>query len=190
MNDVLSKYLENLKFYQKIFGDTDTIDNNNIPVNVMINIVEEILKNNSDPLDIKIHYHQDKYGDLLPLEKHGNFYDVRAAKSIDLKKDEHTLIPLGISIYLPDSYYATLLPRSSSFNKYGFLVANSTGIIDTEYRSLEDEWMLSVLPTRDLTIHKNDRIAQFTIMKEIKFEVEEGEWEAINRGGHGESGIK
>ena len=142
-------------------------------------------------LDIQIHYHKEKYGDdLLPLEKHGNFYDLRAAKDIDLENGKHALIPLGISVNLPDGYFAEVLPRSSSFKNFGFIVANSMGIIDSEYRSLEDEWFLSVVPMKGMMIHKNDRIAQFTIAKEIPFSLTEATWEAKARGGHGSSGIK
>ena len=146
------------------------------------------LENNNKDLNIQIHYHTDKYPGLEPLEKHGNFYDVRAAEDIELVEGKQVLIPLGISVNLPDGYYAELLPRSSSFKRYGFLVANSMGIIDSEYRSLEDEWMLSVYPTRDMKIFKNERIAQFTIVKEIPFTLEESTWEAKKRDGFGSSG--
>ena len=146
---------------------------------------------NPDPIKLMIHYHKDKYGnDLKELEKYGNFYDVRAAQDMFLKEGCHRLIPLGISLYLPDGYYAELLPRSSSFKNFGFIVANSMGIIDTEYRSLDDQWFLSVIPFRDMQINKNDRIAQFTIVKEVPTELEEGTWEVKARGGHGSSGVK
>lgn len=138
-------------------------------------------------MEIKIHHHTDKYGALIPVQKHGNFYDLATADHVNLKAGEYALIPLGISVYLPDGYYATLLPRSSTFKKYGILIANSMGIIDTEYRSMEDEWMLSVYATRDIYISKNERIAQFTIQKEIPFVLEEANWEAKARGGFGSS---
>ena len=139
-------------------------------------------------LEVMIHYHNDKYPGLMKLEKHGNFYDVRSAVNIELKKDVQTLIPLGISLYLPDGYYAELLPRSSTFKNFGFILANSMGIIDDSYRSLEDMWMISALPMKDMTIRKNDRIGQFTIVKETPFILKEGTWEAKKRGGFGASG--
>ena len=90
--------------------------------------------NNQDKIDIKdimINYHREKYPYLLPAEKHGNFYDLRSAVFIELRKGKQALIPLGVSINLPDGYYATLLPRSSTFKKHGILIANSVGIIDS-----------------------------------------------------------
>lgn len=139
---------------------------------------------------IQIHHHTDKYGALIPIQKHGNFYDLSTAQDTFLKAGESTLIPLGVSINLPDGYYATLLPRSSTFSKYGILIANSVGIIDSEYRSLDDEWKLSVYATRDIYIPKNERIAQFTIHEEIPFILEEAVWEAKARGGFGSSDQK
>lgn len=139
---------------------------------------------------IMIHYHRDEFPNLLTVEKHGNFIDVRAAKEIKLSKEESLLIPLGISINMPDNYYATLLPRSSTFRKYGILVSNSIGIIDDDYRSMKDEWKLSVYATRDTIIPENERIAQFTLCKESKFTLIEGEWEAPERGGFGSTDKK
>ena len=141
-------------------------------------------------MNILINYHRDKYPELMPLEKHGNFYDLRAAETIKLSKNTHTLIPLGISIQLPKGYYAKVVARSSSFKNFGFVLANSVGINDTDYAGPDDLWFLSVLPSRDQEIQVNDRIAQFTIEKEISFTLKEGTWEADNRGGHGNSGIK
>ena len=137
--------------------------------------------------ELKIHYHRDKYKDFTyEIEKHGNFYDLAAAETMKLEADKYYMIPLGISVYLPDNYYAILLPRSSSFKKYGIMVANSMGIIDTGYRSLEDQWYLAVYATRDAIIEANERIAQFSIFKETKFIVHEEEyWEATKRGGFG-----
>ena len=161
----------------------------------LLNTVESLNKKVSsllgDPLDIMIHYHKDKYGeDLLPLEKHGNFYDLRAAVDIDLEEGKHTYIPLGFSLYLPDGYYAEVLPRSSTFKNFGFVLANSMGIIDSTYRGMKDEWFLSVIPFKTAHISKNDRIGQFTIVKELPFELKEADWEAEIRGGNGSSGIK
>ena len=142
-------------------------------------------------MKIGIHYHTDKYPDFNDtVEKHGNFYDLRAAETVELFEGESTLIPLGVSINLPDGYYATLLPRSSTFKKYGIIVANSMGIIDSEYRGYGDEWKLCVYATRHVIIPQNERIAQFTILKENEFELEEANWEATDRGGFGHSDVK
>ena len=76
---------------------------------------------------------------------------------------DSTLIPLGVCMKLPKGYEAYLLPRSSSFSKWGIIQTNSVGIIDNLYCGENDEWKLAVLATRRVTIPKGTRIAQFRI---------------------------
>lgn len=75
----------------------------------------------------------------------------------------HVMIPLGFALKLPKGYEAVILPRSSSFAKYGFLMTNSMGVIDNTYCGNNDEWKLSVVATRHATIPAGERIAQFKI---------------------------
>ena len=51
------------------------------------------------------------------------------------KYDEYgnVVFGTGISIQLPDGYYADLRPRSS-ISKYDLVLANSVGTIDSAYR--------------------------------------------------------
>lgn len=73
------------------------------------------------------------------------------------------LIPLGVCIKVPSGFEALLLPRSSTFKKWGILQTNSQGIIDNSYSGNDDEWKLPVISTRTVTIPKGTRIAQFRI---------------------------
>lgn len=73
------------------------------------------------------------------------------------------LLPLGVCMEMPDGFEGYLLPRSSTFKKYGLIQTNSMGIIDNSYKSNEDEWKMSVLATRKVIIPKGTRIAQFRI---------------------------
>ena len=70
--------------------------------------------------------------DITPLEqkKGGDWIDLRAAETVELHTGVHKLIPLGIAMKLPEGFEAIMAPRSSAFKKYGFLVANSIGVID------------------------------------------------------------
>jgi len=138
---------------------------------------------------IKVKY----FTDVKPIEKIevGDWIDLRAAKDVELKKGEACLIPLGVAMKLPEGFEAYLVPRSSTFKKFGILQTNSIGIIDESYCGDDDQWHLPVLAVRDTVIHKNDRIAQFRIMKkmpEIKFEVVDHLGNK-NRGGLGSTGI-
>lgn len=73
------------------------------------------------------------------------------------------MIPLGIAMQLPSGMEAHVLPRSSTFKRYGLLLVNSQGIIDGSYCGDGDEWKYPVIGTRKVTIPKGTRIAQFRI---------------------------
>ena len=137
---------------------------------------------------IRIHY-------LRPVTKlkkivNGDWIDLRAGKDISLKKGESALIPLGISMQLPEGYEALLTPRSSTFKKYGVIQTNSIGVIDESYCGDSDEWMLAVYAVRDTVIPFDERICQFRIIRhqpEIKFEEAESLGNT-DRGGFGSTG--
>lgn len=140
-------------------------------------------------LEIKIKYLEARL-DEIAATKIGDWIDLRSANTVHLYKGEKTLLHLGVAMKLPDGYEAILAPRSSTFKNYGLIQTNGIGVIDNTYCGDHDEWMLSVISTRDTIIHKNDRICQFRIQKKqptIKFVVVDklgGE----DRGGFGSTG--
>lgn len=73
------------------------------------------------------------------------------------------LLPLGVAMKLPDGFEAMVLPRSSTFKKYGIFQVNSEGVIDNTYCGDSDEWKLPVIACKDITIPANERICQFRI---------------------------
>ena len=116
-------------------------------------------------LVIEVRYH----AELPPLEKlpQGDWIDLRAAETVDMKAGEFRLISLGVSMKLPQGYEAHLLPRSSTFKKWGVILANGMGVIDESYCGDNDIWRFSALAMRDTHIEKGDRICQFRIMKKM-----------------------
>lgn len=142
---------------------------------------------NSDQV-IKIKYH----ADIEPLQqKEGSdWIDLRAAKEIKLGPDQFKLIPLGVSMKLPKGYEAHIVPRSSTFKTWGIIQTNHMGVIDESYCGDNDQWMMPVLTTRAVIIHKNDRICQFRIVKKqpkIEFQTVDSLGEQ-DRGGFGSTG--
>ena len=142
-------------------------------------------------MKIFVKYHNPN---LIRLDKLciGDWIDLRAAENVCLHTGEFRLISLGISVKLPEGYEAHIAPRSSSFQKWGFLQTNGVGVVDNSYSGPNDLWMLPVYATRDAEIHENDRICQFRIMKqmpELEF-VEVDEMAGDNRGGFGATGTK
>ena len=88
-----------------------------------------------------------------------NKNDIRT-RSIEFKPK---FVDLCMAMELPKGYEAHVLPRSSSFKKWGFLLVNSKGVIDNTYCSNTDRWGAMLLPTRNATITKDKAILQFRI---------------------------
>ena len=144
-------------------------------------------------MEIKIKY----FTDIEPLEYIGgetksNWIDLRAAENINLKAGEFKLIPLGVGMILPEGYEANIVPRSSTFKKWGIIQTNSFGVIDNSYSGDNDQWFFPAYATRDTHINKNDRICQFRINKiqpSVEFTVVD-KLNNENRGGLGSTGTK
>ena len=121
---------------------------------------------------IKIHYFSPDAPRLKMTEK-GDWIDLYCAETMTLHAGDFALVPLGVSMQLPEGYEARTAPRSSTFRRWGILQANSVGVIDNSYCGTNDEWKLPVYATRDTVIEKGDRICQFRIQKHqpvIRFE--------------------
>lgn len=143
-------------------------------------------------MNIKIKYHNQN---LTPIEFIGgksDWIDLRAAETVKLKAGEFRLISLGVSMQLPEGYEAHVVPRSSTFNTWGIIQANSIGIIDESYCGNDDVWKFPALAVRDTEIHENDRICQFRIMPKMKDVeiVEVSQLNNNNRNGFGSTGNK
>ena len=139
-------------------------------------------------LTIQVRYHTD----VLPLEKlpQGDWIDLRAAETVDMKAGEFRLISLGISMKVPAGYEAHVAPRSSTFKKWGILMTNSVGVIDESYCGDGDLWYFSAVALRNTHIEKGDRICQFRLMKKMQdVQLETVEiLSAPDRGGIGSTG--
>lgn len=81
-----------------------------------------------------------------------------------LKKGEIALIPTGIAISIPNNEYgAFIFARSGLASKHGICLANSVGVVDSDYRG-EIKCALINLGSADFTIQNGDRIAQMVFM--------------------------
>ncbi len=137
-------------------------------------------------IDIKYH---------APIEKierieQGDWIDLRAAEDVTLRAGEARLISLGVSMRLPKGFEAHVVPRSSTFKRWGILQTNSMGVIDESYAGEDDIWRMPVYAVRDTHIQVNDRICQFRIVEKMPpvtfHEVER--MDAESRGGFGSTG--
>lgn len=116
---------------------------------------------------IKIKYLRD----IMKIERFntGDWVDLRSAVDVTMKAGEFRMIPLGVAMELPHGYEALVAPRSSTFRKYGVILANSIGIIDESYKGDNDEWNFLAYAVRDTIIRKNERICQFRIIEHQPF---------------------
>ena len=140
---------------------------------------------------IKVVYHEKEIDKLCFIGgSKSNWIDLHAAETVDMKAGEFKLINLGISMKLPEGYEAHIVPRSSTFKKYGIIQTNHMGIIDNSYCGNNDVWMMPAYALRDTHIDKNDRICQFRISKtqpDIVFK-DVDHLEETDRGGIGSTG--
>ena len=138
---------------------------------------------------VLIKYH-DETLDKIEKIAQGDWIDLRAAETVELKAGEFKIISLGVSMKLPEGYEAHVVPRSSTSKKWGILQTNHMGVIDNSYSGDNDIWGMPVIAMRDTVINKNDRICQFRIVKkmdELQFEEVE-HLGGKDRGGFGSTG--
>lgn len=142
-------------------------------------------------MKIKIKYHS-PHIEKLKLIPQGDWCDLRAAERVEMKAGDFRIISLGVAMQLPDGYEAHIVPRSSTFKKWGILQTNSMGVIDNSYCGDNDVWGFPALAMRDTVIDAGDRICQFRIVKKMKpveFEMVD-HLKGIARGGFGSTGTK
>ena len=132
------------------------------------------------------------------LKKKKKDSDIERYRDVEFKDKK---ISLQFCLELPKGYEAVVLPRSSTFRKYGIQIANTQGVIDQSYIGDNDIWQLHVLPFKTVKIPANTPILQFriqlsqraTIWQKIKWLFCNGKVEFIevpslnnkNRGGDG-----
>ncbi len=163
--------------------------NGNFPFQV---IVDQLSENDIITIGhmVRIKYlegaHELKHNDK------GDWVDLYVYEDTTVKKGELTLVNLGVAMQLPPNTEAWLVPRSSTFKKWGIIQANHIGIIDSSYCGDNDIWQMPVIGLRDdeIVIPKDTRLCQFRIMErqpQLLFESVKNLGNA-NRGGFGSTG--
>ncbi len=90
-------------------------------------------------------------------------FDLKASQSIVLKKKQVTQVPTGLKVEFPVDHVLLIFSRSGLASR-GFLMANSVGVIDSDYRG-EIKILLLNTTEDDFLISKGDRIAQGMLLK-------------------------
>lgn len=70
------------------------------------------------------------------------------------------LIPTGIRVKIDEGWFLALYPRSGSGFKYGIRLANTCGIIDSDYYNADNEGHIMIKLVRDNIINKAPYIVE------------------------------
>ena len=98
--------------------------------------------------------------------------DLYSPISGTLQPLQRLLVPLDISIRLPEQTFGHILPRSGLALKYGIHVG--AGVIDEDYRGNVGVLLFN-LSDKPFEFNKGDRIAQMVIKKYEKVEIDKVE---------------
>ena len=143
-----------------------------------------------EKVTLKIKYICEGMEPLRYIDGKSDWIDLRIAETVELKKDEFKLLPLGIAVKLPEGYEAHISPRSSTYKNFGIIQTNHMGVVDESYCGDGDQWFMPALAVRDTRIRTNDRICQFRIMEhQPPLDFQEVEFlTGPDRGGFGSTG--
>ena len=112
----------------------------------------------------------------IPVRKtsHSAGYDIEAAEDIVVPKFvpgiNPTLIPTGLKAYMGEDEVLYLYNRSSNPKKKGLILANSVGVVDSDYYGNEDNdghimFAFYNIKDEDITIKKGEAVGQAVFQK-------------------------
>lgn len=129
----------------------------------------------------------------LPVRKtaHSAGYDIEAAESVSVETGALALVATGLKAYMQADEYLGIHIRSSLGIKQRLLLANSQGVIDSDYYNNSDNEghiiiALLNMGDRTVTINKGDRIAQGIFYRYLT--ADEDFAEGTRSGGFGSTG--
>jgi dUTP pyrophosphatase len=118
-------------------------------------------------------------------------YDLVATNDVQIAPLGRATIHTGVSIELPEGYYARIAPRSGLAGKSGIDVL--AGVVDSDYRGEIKIILLNTDIKAFFNVKAGDRVAQLIIERCFEFEGEaQAELSKSTRGdsGFGSTGVK
>ena len=115
-------------------------------------------------------------------------YDIECAETVTINPGEVKIVPTGIKAFMAYNEFLAIHIRSSIGIKRHIMLANCTGIIDSDYYNNEDNeghilLGLYNLGTEAVTLEKGERVAQGIFTKYLV--ANDDEANGIRRGGIG-----
>ncbi|MBU4315317.1 deoxyuridine 5'-triphosphate nucleotidohydrolase [Patescibacteria group bacterium] len=118
-------------------------------------------------------------------------FDIAIVEDGNITPRQMTKFRTGLIIKVPSDHALIIASRSSNPIKKGIGLANSIGIIDSDYCGPDDELhlLISNITDADVALKAGDRVAQglFIPITKPRF-IEMDEMQAPNRGGFGTTG--
>lgn len=114
----------------------------------------------------------------------------KTKEDISIKPGETVKINTGLKVEIPEGYFGAVYPRSSTGVKKQLMLANTLGVIDSDYRGELMMFFYNYGKT-DQVIKNGDRLAQLVIQPYLRCQIEEVEElseSERNEGGFGSTG--
>lgn len=133
----------------------------------------------------------DTYADIIiptRATKGSAGYDFHMLYDLELKPNVYYTIPTGIRAKFIRGVFLAIVPKSGLGFKYGMRLANTIGIIDSDYYNSDNEGhiMVKFSVDRPLTLHKGDKFCQgIFILYGVTFD---DDADGIRNGGFGSTG--
>ena len=136
--------------------------------------------------------------DKIPLPKRATSgsagYDFFLPDRLNLLKNESVVIPTGIRCWIDEGWVLKAYPRSGHGFNYGVHLANTTGIIDSDYYNAKNEGHIMIKLVNDSILAKDIEAESHTAFCQGIFELfgitVDDEVEAERVGGFGSTDKK
>jgi dUTP pyrophosphatase len=89
--------------------------------------------------------------------------DLRTREDVTLLPGHRATVGTGLAIAIPPGHVGLVHPRSGLAARSGLTLANTPGTIDSGYRGEINVVLHNLDPSKPITLHRGDRIAQLVI---------------------------
>jgi len=94
--------------------------------------------------------------------------DLMTTEDLCIHGGDVVMVKTGIQISIPEGYVGILSARSSTFSKFGLMLTNGVGVIDSDYRG---ELLASFINTKEkhwrADVPRGTRLAQLLILPRL-----------------------
>ena len=87
-------------------------------------------------------------------------YDFKAPFNFRIGEKESLIIPTGLCCKIKSDWYLAAFPRSGQGFKFGVRLANTTGIIDSDYYNADNEGHIMIKLVHDGVVSSKDLVVE------------------------------